>query len=203
VLQPGQRAIRPGDAATTEDLASTTASSEVNFSLPAQPVVSLEPVAVAYVIVFNSLAETLFEHIAFANGDVNSQETNRRRREICAAVWAANRTALNASNLSPEERALMDKLVWRRVLLYWQSACGSNEEGAAWLERRSAEYLQAQTRGNPITTASHIIEMLFDAIGMKEHAQSTHSRVLASLVGHRIISEVNHLNELKSQFRFV
>jgi hypothetical protein len=191
------------DAPPTVESASGVAPREVDFSFPTQPVVSLDSLALAYVIVLNSLAETLYEHTAPVDGDADSQAMTRRRREICAAVWAANRAALDASNLSGNERALMNKLVWRRLHVHWKSFCGSSEEGAAWLESRSTEYLRAQVRASAVTAASHIVKMLFDAIGSKENGASAHSRVLASLVGHRIISEVNHLNELKSQFRFV
>jgi hypothetical protein len=193
-----------GGAASSIGEASGTASREVDFSFPSQPVISLESLALAYVIVLNSLGETLFEHTTPIEGDITPEATVRRRREICAAVWAANRAALRASNLSATERALMSKLVWRRLHVHWQSFCGSSEdEGAAWLERRSGEYLQAQLRANVAGTAGHIVKMLFDAIGVEQHSHSTHSRVLSSLVGHRIISEMNHFNELKSQFRFV
>jgi hypothetical protein len=145
----------------------------------------------------------LFEHTAPVNGDIDQQAIVCRRREICAAVWAANHSALDASNLSANERALMNKLVWRRLHVHWQGFCGSGEEGLAWLECRSTDYLRALVRANAVTTASHIVRMLFDEIGVRQHNHSTHSRVLSSLVGHRIISETNHLNELKSQFRFV
>src|SRR5688572_17747505 len=45
----------------------------VEGSLPSQPVVSVESLAVAYVIVLHSLAETLFEHTGPADGDVCSE----------------------------------------------------------------------------------------------------------------------------------
>jgi hypothetical protein len=118
-------------------------------------------------------------------------------------VWAANLAALEASSLAVDERALMNKLVWRRLHLHWQTFCESSSEGNRWIENRAAEYLHAQKLDSPIRTASHIVKMLFNAIGVNEDGNSAHSRVLSSLVGHRIISEVNHLNELKSQFRFV
>jgi hypothetical protein len=171
--------------------------------LPTLSFISLKSLAVAYVIVLNSLAVTLVAHIEPVNAEADSEGTGRRRREVCAAVWAANRAALDASNLSAIERGLMNNMVWRRLMLHWQSFCGFDEAGSTWLESRSAEYLPAQTRMNPVTTASHIIKRLFQATGANERRQFAHSRALACLVGQRIISEVNHFNELKSQFRFV
>ena len=191
------------DAERALKSASEHAPGEGEVSVPAQLFNPLESVAVAYVIVLTSLAETLFEHTVPIDGDVDSGATALRRREICAAVWAANRAALDASNLSASERALFGNLVWRRLVLHWQSFCGSIEEGPAWLESRSADYLPAQTRMNAVETASHILKHLFRAMGANEQRHFAHLRVLASLVGHRISSEVDHLNELKSQSRFV
>jgi hypothetical protein len=178
------------------------AAQEADGSLPTQPVLSLESLAVAYVIVLNSLAETLLEHVLVPVG-VDAQDTNPRRREIYAAVWAANRAALGASNLSPDERDRLVELVWRRLHVHWQGSCGSLGEATVWLERRSAEYLEALPRGSSISAANHLVKVLFEALGARADSFATRIKVIASLVGHRIISEVNHLNELKSQFRFV
>ena len=179
------------------------APQEVGWSLTVQPAVSLESVAVAYVIVLHSLAETLFEHTFLVGDDADSLASTRRRREICAAVWAANHAALETSNLSESERARMNDLVWRRLQVHWQTFCGSTGEGSAWLARRASEYLDSQPRGNAIAVAAHIVRILFEAIGVKQDSFPGQSRVIASLIGHRIMSEVNHLNELKSKFRFV
>ena len=162
--------------------------------------VSLEPVALAYAIVLNSPADTLLEHVG-DGGD--SKSTTTRRGEICAAVWAAHRVAIDASKLSADERSNLNELLWRRLRIHWRNYGGSSEEAFAWLERRSSEYLHAQPRANSISAASHIVKTLFDATGIEQDDHTSRSRVISSLVGHRIISEVNHLNELKAQFRFV
>jgi len=181
---------------------SAIAAQEADGSLPTQPVLSLESLGVAYVIVLNSLAETLFEHILLPAA-AEAQDTKPRRREIYAAVWAANRAALGASNLSPGERDRLLELVWGRLHVHWQGSCGSLEEASEWLERRSSEYLEALPRGSSISAANHLVKVLFEALGARPDSFATRIKVIASLVGHRIISEVNHLNELKSQFRFV
>jgi hypothetical protein len=186
------------------EFASEILPGEDEVWLPTLSYISLKSLAVAYGILLNSLAVTLAAHIELPSEDIDAEAMRRRRREVCAAVWAANRAALGASNLSALERGLMNNMVWRRLVLHWQSFCGIDESGSAWLESRSAAYLPAQTRMNPVATASHIIKRLFQATGATERRQfAHHSRALASLVGQRILSEVTHINELKSQFRFV
>jgi hypothetical protein len=172
-------------------------------SLPTQPWVSVDSLAIAYVIVLHSLAETLFESTAPPNGDADSRATVRRRLEVCAAVWAANQAALEASTLSADERSLMQKVVWQRLALYWKDFCGTNGEISGWVEKRAAEYASGFVRTQPVTTATHIVEELLDAIPVADTARSAKLRALSSLVGHRIVSDVTHFNELKSQFRFV
>jgi hypothetical protein len=175
----------------------------VEGSLPIQPVVSSESLAVAYVIVLNSLAETLFEHTGPAAGDPDSKATAHRRSEVCAAVWAAIRAALEASTLSAEERARMLNLVWQRLLFRWQEFCGSNGVTSEWVEKRTDEYLHEHERAAPVVAASHIVKTLLKAIGVPDRGRSVQSRVLSSLVGHRIESDAHHFNELKSRYRFV
>jgi hypothetical protein len=116
----------------------------VEGSLPTQPVVSVESLAVAYVIVLHSLAETLFEQTGPADGGVGSKAT------------------------APTD-----------------------------------EYLQVQERAKPLATASHIVKVLTEALGVPERGRALQSRVLASLVGHRIESDVQHFNDLKARYRFV
>ncbi len=175
----------------------------VEGSLPSQPVVSVESLAVAYVIVLHSLAETLFEHTGPADGDVCSEAVVHRRREVCAAVWAVIRAALEASTLSAQERVHMLDMVWQRLLIRWQEFCGPDEATSKWLMQRTDEYLQKQERAEPIATASHIVKVLTEALGPPERGRALQSRVLASLVGHRIESDVHHFNDLKARYRFV
>jgi len=175
----------------------------IEVSLPTQPVVSVESLAVAYVIVLNSLAETLFEQTTPVSGDVDSCATAHRRREVCAAVWAANRAALVASSLSADERALMLKSVWRRLLLHWQEFGGPDGANTEWLETRIAEYLHMRGGTRPIATATHIVETLIEAIGSVERIRSMQARALSTLVNHRIVSDVHHFNDLKSRYRFI
>jgi hypothetical protein len=175
----------------------------IEGSLPSQPVISIESLAVAYVIVLHSLAETLFEHTGPVDSDVGPDATAQRRREVCAAVWAAIRAALEASTLSAQERTHMLDMVWQRLLNRWQEFCGPDEATSKWLMKRTDEYLQEQQRGKPIATASHIVKVLTEALGVPERGRALQSRVLASLVGHRIESDVHHFNDLKARYRFV
>ena len=175
----------------------------VEGSLPSQPVVSIESLAVAYVIVLNSLAETLFEQTTPISGDVDSNATAHRRREVCVAVWAANRAALEASTFYLDERAQMLKLVWQRLLLHWHEFGGSNGANTEWLEARTAEYLHKRGGTRPIATATHIVETLIEAIGSADRIRAMKARVLSSLVNHRIVSDVHHFNDLKSRYRFI
>lgn len=182
---------------------SSHAPESVEGSLPTQPAFSVDSLAVAYVIVLHSLAETLFEHTAPARSDADSGATARRRREVCAAVWATNRVALGASTLSIEERAIMKKAIWQRLLLYWKDFCGSNGDMSEWIEKRATEYMQNRLHTGSVATASHIVEVLLDAIPIAEPARSAQLRALSGLVGHRIVSDVTHFDELKSRYRFV
>jgi hypothetical protein len=126
-------------------------------SLPTQATVSVDSLATAYVIVLQSLAETLFEHTAPTNEDVNSRAPVRRRLEVCAAVWAANSAALRTSTLSIDEQSRMQKAVWQRLHIYWQDFCGSPGEISGWVEKRAPAYLEHQNRREPIATANLII----------------------------------------------
>jgi hypothetical protein len=172
-------------------------------SLPSELSFSVDSLAIAYAIVLHSLAETLFEHTAPSAGDVDSRATVRRRLEVCAAVWAANHAALEASALSPDERTLMLKVVWKRLALYWKDFCGTSGEISGWVEKRAAEYIHDCLRTQPGATASRIVEELVDAIPVEESVRPARLRALSSLVGHRIVSDVTHFNELKARFRFV
>src|SRR5688500_2332363 len=101
----------------------------------------VEGLAVQYVIVLHSLSETLFDQIARMDGATLPPSAAIRRQEICAAVWAAIRAALDASTLSSDERLLVMQGLMERLLPHWQRFCAPEGLFAVWLADRSTNYL--------------------------------------------------------------
>jgi hypothetical protein len=200
--------LAPDPVSLTEPALTATPSTvpddtAVEVSLPTQPAVTVESLAGAYAIVLSSLAETLFQYIGPIRADDDVQATAIRRREVCAAVWAAMRAALEASTLSREERALMLKIVWKRLQLQWNEFCGANEANVEWLESRSTEYMRKCEGTKPLAIAIHIVEELLEVISDPGRNRSLQLRVLSNLVNHRILSDICHFDALKARYRFV
>ena len=68
-----------------------------------------------------------------------------RCREVCAAVAAAMTSALDASTLTPEERAQLDPLLNEVLLPFWNTHCADDPEAQAYIQARAAHYLAGAT----------------------------------------------------------
>src|SRR5690348_14760511 len=73
----------------------------------------------AYLIVVNSLTETLLTEVATACGAVMNWSDGERRQEVRAAVWTMIRVALAASPLSSRQQRLVQDVLSRRLRSRW------------------------------------------------------------------------------------
>jgi hypothetical protein len=150
-----------------------------------------------YLIVVNSLTETLYREVAQSRGELNELEDDARRREVCAAVWTTVQAALRASLLSPGQQQFVLNALSSRLSSYWQENRWSHNSVAAEIRARASVYLRHIDSRDPVSSALGIVELLLEATAMP--AGATQSRTLAALIAHRITSDVWLFNDWESQ----
>lgn len=153
----------------------------------------------AYVIVVNSMIETLYSEIARARGVAVDGGAKARREEICAAVWSSIRAALAASLLSSrQQQFVLDALTNRLHGQFSEGLCSTDGVGAP-IRERAAFYLQHVDPYAPVTTAVRIVEILLEATAVPQERRALQTRLLAGLIAHRIVSDVSLFNGWESQ----
>ncbi len=152
---------------------------------------AVESLATAYVIVTNSLAETLYKVLANLEGGSDRRHLALRREEACVAAWTAIQTAIGCSALNLFHRRSILHVLKERLLMYWQSRAKSSD----WLDMRAARCLLGNDGGSFAAVAIRIIAALFESIGLPSDEHEGHARALAGMVAHRIASDVHLLNE--------
>lgn len=153
----------------------------------------------AYVIVLNSMIETLQKEVARARGAAVDSGDKDQREEICAAVWSSMRAALAASLLSSRQQQFVLDVLSNRLHAQWQDGLRSKDRVGAPISERAAFYLQHVDPSDPVTTAVRIVEILLDATAVPQERRANQTRLLAGLLAHRIASDVWLFNEWGSQ----
>jgi hypothetical protein len=177
----------------SNDLATSPASCEPlqKADIDETPQTSIESLATAYVIVTNSLAETLYKALVHAEGGSDHQRLELRRQEVCVAAWTAIQVAIGASTLSLFHRRSILHVLKERLPMYWQARAKSSD----WLNLRASQCLHGTDVGSFAAVAIRIIGHLFESIGMPLGEHEGHARALAGMVAHRMASDVHLLNE--------
>jgi hypothetical protein len=190
-----------------------TASTEISIDSPAAPEIrpvlphavsasghfAADSLAFAYVIVANTLAETLYEALARPYGNLEAAYLKYRRGEVCAAAWASIQIALGASALSLQQQGKFSHALRKRLLAQWNEYRRPQDIPGGWLDIRASSYLQNVDTENAVKLAVRIVENLVDALHVPMHDRIAKTRILAGLVGHRIVSDVCLFNEWASR----
>jgi hypothetical protein len=123
-----------------------------------------------------------------------------RCREICAAVAAAMTAALDASTLTPEERAQLDPLLNDVLLPFWNKHCASEREAQVFINARAAHYLAQRDCASRIRTAVGIVTALIDALGISQEHRDILARTLAPPFAHRMVADIYRINDVRAKF---
>lgn len=153
----------------------------------------------AYLIVVQSLTETLFGEVSRARGVAVDRGDEDQRKEVCAAMWATIRSALAASMLSARQQQFVINALSARLDSHWQSNLCSKDGVDGPITERAAFYLQHVDPPDPVTTAVRIVEILFEATNVPQAKRPAKTRLLAGLIAHRIFSDVWLFNDWESQ----
>ena len=118
------------------------------------------------------------------------------RQEACAALWAAMVTAVEASSFNEEDRKQLLPLILDAYLPYWEKHCGANARS----HDRCSRYLQARDAQSHLRTAVAMADSLLEAMAVPDANRAAYSKVFSALLAHRILSDVQHFNEIKSNY---
>jgi len=132
--------------------------------------------------------------------DAAPERVESRRREVCAAVSAAMSFALDASTLTPEERAKLEPVLREVLLPFWNRNCGAHEGAAEYITGRSGFYLSNKVPGSQVKTAVSIVTLLVDALELPAERKSELVQSLSPSFAHRMVSDVYRLNDVRSRY---
>lgn len=153
----------------------------------------------AYLIVVNSLTDTLYREIARARAEVIDRSDENRRTEVCAAVWATIQAGLAASLLTSRQQQFVRQALSDRLYSHWQEHLCSRDDLAGKIGSRVVHYQQQIEPQDPVSSAVRIVECLLDATGVPLEKRGAQVRLLGGLVSHRIVSDVWLFNDWESQ----
>jgi hypothetical protein len=177
--------------ADVDETLQTSSLAEVDDNSEAE----IDSLATAYVIVTNSLAETLYKVLLPSDGDSDKRHLELCREEACVAAWTAIQVAIGASALSLFHRRSINHVLRERLPMYWQSRAKSSD----WLDMRASSCLRGASAGPFVAAAARIIAILFESTGLSLRERESQVRALAGMVAHRIASDVHLLNEWESR----
>jgi hypothetical protein len=158
-----------------------------------------ESFTTAYLIVVNSLTETLHREVARARGVPIDRVDTQQREEVCAAVWTMIRVALAASLLTSRQQQLVLDVLSNRLRSRWGEDFCAADGSVGPIKERLAFYLQQVDPQDPVTTAARIIGILLEAAQVPTDQRVHHTRLLAGLIAHRIVSDVWLFNAWESE----
>jgi hypothetical protein len=153
-----------------------------------------DQLARTYVPALETFADELHEQIT-SDGRALSAD---QQREVCAAVWAAIRTTLDASALSDRERNKLSPLIFTTMVPHWRKHCATEADIHEALHQRSSHYLRNRDLASQLKTASNIVNVLMDTVGTARSSRSTRERLLATHIAYRILEDLQDLNSIKA-----
>ena len=148
-----------------------------------------------YVLALETFADELHEQITSGGNSLNADQ----QREVCAAVWAAIRTTLDASALSDRETKKLAPLIFETMVPHWRKHCATDADIQGVLHQRSSHYLRNRDLASQLKTASNIVNVLMDTVGTDRSARSARERLLATHIAYRILEDLQDLNNIKSK----
>ena len=153
-----------------------------------------------YGVSLNEFADEVMKLLARVESDPSATRVASRRREVCAAVSAAMSFALDASTLTPEERAQLEPLLREVLVPFWNQHCAAGESAADYIVERSAFYLTQRVPGSQVKTAVSIVTLLVDSMELAGERKSELIQALAPAFAHRMVADVYRLNEVRARF---
>ncbi len=153
----------------------------------------------ARLVDFGDEVITLLARLDARQSSAQTSALDKRKTEICAAVWAANLAAIEASSLSEEERKQLTLLLREQLLPYWLQHCGSQLHGAALIEERSLQYLRDRETHSQVKTAARLVLELLTALNVQEEARVRLISTLTPLFAHRMLGDVHRLNDVRTR----
>jgi len=126
----------------------------------------------------------------------NTGDSETRRQEACAALWAAMVTAIEASSFTEEDCKHLLPLMLEAYLPYWEQHCGAQ----AHPQDHCSRYLQARDAQSHLRTAAAMVDSLLEALAVSDSSKAVYSKLFSALFAHRILSDVQHFNEIKSNY---
>jgi hypothetical protein len=147
-----------------------------------------------YVLAVETFADELHEQITSDGRAL----TDDQQREVCAAVWAAIRTTLDASALSDRERKKLTPLIFETMVPHWRKHRANDADIHEVLHQRSSHYLRNRDLASQLKTASNIVNVLMDTVGIGWSARSAREKLLATHIAYRILEDLQDLNNIKA-----
>jgi hypothetical protein len=120
-----------------------------------------------------------------------------RRREACAALWAAIVATFEASALTDREKARIVPLVRQELLAAWNKHCSGDPALLYDITERSNHYLRNSDRSSQLTTATNLMRDLLEVID-PDAAHALPAKRLAAMVALRMLGDLQRLNEIKA-----
>jgi hypothetical protein len=144
-------------------------------------------------------SQTFLSQVAAAAG---SSLNKNAETEICAAVWAAIRTAFDTSIMAPDDRTEMISLVAMKMAPFWLEHCPPTHDIARLIQERSANYLLAPI-GNVIGSAGAIVAGVVAAAGIPDSSRARATRTLTTVLAHRMFTDVRVIDEFSRRRQVV
>jgi hypothetical protein len=145
---------------------------------------------------FANQVVAIFDQLSEAEATV---PVERRRKEICAALWATIVHALSTTTMTEEERTKVLPLLLDVLVPFWKSHCASEPDIALMLGDRSKHYLRGRDDSNQIKTAANIVNDLLDAVGVVESVKPRLARTLSPMFAYRMVADVEKINDVRAR----
>jgi hypothetical protein len=161
--------------------------------------ISAKKVARDFGLDITSFIEEVLALVSGLAADQASASFAERRRESCAVLWATILLSLDASALRADEAQALESSLFAclepALRRHWNTV---DEEQ---LRTRAQKYLNHKDARSQVRTASRVVACFFDTIQVAEQGRRRFGKRLAALLGHRMLTDVHRLNEVKMNFR--
>lgn len=146
-----------------------------------------------------TFADTFVQYIAVEDASVDAAVLLHRRRETCAAAWAAIVATFDASGFTETERTAVLPLVRQALIPFWQKHCGRDEDLSESFDKRAVHYLRGRDPDSQLKTAARIMNEVVSALD-PDAARLLPVRTLTALLAHRMLSDLRRLGEIKASY---
>jgi hypothetical protein len=161
--------------------------------------VSAKKVARDFGLDITSFIDEVMSLISELGSDQASASMAERRRESCAVLWATILLSLDASALGADEAQALRSSLFACLESAWRKHWSAIDEDQ--LQIRAQKYLNHKDARSQVRTASRIVACFFETIEITQQGQRRLGKRLAALLGHRMLSDVHRLNQVKMNFR--